>query len=142
MRPSRRLLHSERKARREPAATPSAWPRDRAAFLRSRPRSHVVDSGEILARYWVRVVTMIDLLPITMIDVSRGLQRALVPVASSLLSRTVVPACLLLAGNDNGPMISLGPSLITEHHSESSLNDFGREASPGETYWGRFIYLD
>jgi hypothetical protein len=39
----------------------------------------------------VRVVTIIDLLPITIIDVSRGLQRALVPVASSLLSRIVVP---------------------------------------------------
>ena len=37
------------------------------------------------------MVTIIDLLPITIIDVSRGLQRVLVPVASSLLSRIVVP---------------------------------------------------
>src|SRR5262245_59790439 len=40
---------------------------------------------------WVRVVAIIDLLPITIIDVSRGLQRAVVPVTSSLLSRIVVP---------------------------------------------------
>jgi len=39
----------------------------------------------------MRAVTIIDLLPTTIIDVSRGLQRAVVPVASSLLSRIVVP---------------------------------------------------
>jgi len=31
-------------------------------------------------------------------------------------------------------MISLRPSLITEHHSVSSLNDLAREASPCSTY--------
>ena len=31
-------------------------------------------------------------------------------------------------------MISLRPSLITEHHSESSLNDPAREASPCSRY--------
>jgi hypothetical protein len=39
----------------------------------------------------LRVVTIIDLPPITIIDASRGLQRAVVPVASSLRSRIVVP---------------------------------------------------
>jgi hypothetical protein len=39
----------------------------------------------------VSVITIVDLLPITIIDVSRGLQRAVVPVASSLLARIVVP---------------------------------------------------
>ena len=39
----------------------------------------------------MRVVTIIDLPPITIIDGSRGLQRAVAPVASSLLSRIVVP---------------------------------------------------
>jgi hypothetical protein len=39
----------------------------------------------------VRVVTIFDLLPITIIDVSRALQRAVVPVASSVLSRIIVP---------------------------------------------------
>src|SRR5262249_50248070 len=33
-------------------------------------------------------------------------------------------------GTGNGPMISLRPSLITEHHSVSSLNDLAREAWP------------
>src|SRR5208283_833712 len=31
-------------------------------------------------------------------------------------------------------MISLRPSLITEHHSVSSLNDLAREASPSSRY--------
>ena len=39
----------------------------------------------------MKVVTTIDLLPITIIHVSGGLQRAVAPVASSLLSRIVVP---------------------------------------------------
>ena len=39
----------------------------------------------------MRAVTIIDLLPITIVDVSRGLQRTVVPAASSLLSRIVVP---------------------------------------------------
>jgi hypothetical protein len=79
----------------------------------------------------VRVVTIIDLLPITIIDVSRGLQRAVVPVASPVLSRIVVPFPLVSGWrNRNGPMISLRPSLITAHHSVSSLNDLAREASP------------
>jgi hypothetical protein len=34
----------------------------------------------------------------------------------------------------NGPMISLRPSLITEDHSVSSLNDPAREASPCSRY--------
>src|SRR5271166_2560283 len=33
-------------------------------------------------------------------------------------------------GTGNGPMISLTPSLVTEQHSVSSLNDPTREASP------------
>src|ERR1700719_1199390 len=37
-------------------------------------------------------------------------------------------------GTGNGPMISLRPSLITEHHSVSSLNDPAREASPCSRY--------
>src|SRR5450432_3354027 len=37
-------------------------------------------------------------------------------------------------GTGNGPMISLRPSLITEHHSVSSLNDRAREASPCSRY--------
>jgi hypothetical protein len=39
----------------------------------------------------MRVVTKIDLPPITIIDVSRGPQRAAAPLASSLLSQFVVP---------------------------------------------------
>jgi hypothetical protein len=39
----------------------------------------------------VKVVTIIDLLPITIMDGSRSLQRAVVPVATSPLSRIVVP---------------------------------------------------
>ena len=79
----------------------------------------------------LRVVTIIDLLRITIIDVSRGLQRAVVPVASSRLSRIVVPFPLVSRWwNGDGPMISLRPSLITERHSVSNLNDLAREASP------------
>src|SRR5271166_3452494 len=37
-------------------------------------------------------------------------------------------------GTGNGPMISLRQSLITEHHSVSSLNDPAREASPCSRY--------
>jgi len=37
-------------------------------------------------------------------------------------------------GTGNGPMISLRPSLITEHHSVSSLSDPAREASPCSRY--------
>jgi hypothetical protein len=37
-------------------------------------------------------------------------------------------------GTGNGPMISLRPSLITEHHSVSSLGDPAREASPCSRY--------
>ncbi len=37
-------------------------------------------------------------------------------------------------GTGNGPMISLRPSLITEHHSVSSLKDLAREASPCSRY--------
>jgi hypothetical protein len=37
-------------------------------------------------------------------------------------------------GTGNGPMISLRPSLITEHHSVSSLNDLAREALPCSRY--------
>jgi hypothetical protein len=41
------------------------------------------------------VFTIIDLLPITITDASRGLQRAVVPVASPLLARIVVPLPLV-----------------------------------------------
>ena len=37
-------------------------------------------------------------------------------------------------GTGNGPMISLRPSLITAHHSVSSLSDPAREASPCSRY--------
>jgi len=37
-------------------------------------------------------------------------------------------------GTGNGPMISVRQSLITEHHSVSSLNDPAREASPCSRY--------
>jgi hypothetical protein len=37
-------------------------------------------------------------------------------------------------GTGNGPMNSLRPSLITEHHSVSSLNDPAREALPCSRY--------
>ena len=37
-------------------------------------------------------------------------------------------------GTGNGPMISLRPSLIMEHHCVSSLNDPAREASPCSRY--------
>jgi hypothetical protein len=37
-------------------------------------------------------------------------------------------------GTGNGPMISLRPSLITEHHSVPSLNDPAREALPCSRY--------
>jgi len=37
-------------------------------------------------------------------------------------------------GTGNGPMISLRPSLITEHHSVSSQSDPAREASPCSRY--------
>ena len=72
----------------------------------------------------LRVVTIIELLPITIIDGSRGLHTAEVPVASSLDSGLSFRSLLALGGGTgNAPLISLRPSLITEHHFVSTLND-------------------
>ncbi len=54
------------------------------------------EEAVVVAWLLVRVVTIIDLLPITIIDGSRGLHTAGVPVASSLSAsdRRSVPCCL------------------------------------------------
>jgi hypothetical protein len=81
------------------------------------------------------VVTTVDLPPITIIDVSCGLPRAVVPVASSYRSRIVGPFPRVSSRRSgNGPVLSLRPSLITDPHSVSSLNDLAREASPSSRY--------
>jgi hypothetical protein len=68
-----------------------------------------------------RVVTIIDLLPITVIDGSRGLHTAEVPVTSFLYSGLPFRSLFSLGGGTgNAPLISLRPSLITEHHFEST----------------------
>ncbi len=70
------------------------------------------------------MVTIIDRLPITIIDGSRGLHTAEVPVASSLDSGLSFRSLLSLdGGTGNAPWISLRPSLITAHHWVSTLND-------------------
>ena len=53
-----------------------------------------------------------DLLPITIIDVSRGLQRAVVPVASSLLSRIVVPFSLVSSWGNGERTDDLAQTLV------------------------------
>ena len=77
------------------------------------------------------MVTIIDLLPITIIDGSRGLHTAEVPVASSLDSGLSFRSLLSLGGGTgNAPLISLRPSLITEHHFVSTLNDLAPNLAP------------
>ena len=88
-------------------------------------------------RVTVRVVTIIDLLTITIIDGSRGLHTAEVPVASSLdsgLSFRSQPS--LGGGTGNAPLISLRPSLITEHHFVSTLNDLAPNLAPRSAQLG------
>jgi transposase-like protein len=79
----------------------------------------------------VRVVTIIDLLPITIIDERCGLHTAEVPVAPSLYFGFSFRSRLSLGGGTGkAPLISLRPSLITEHHFESTLNDLGPNHAP------------
>jgi hypothetical protein len=83
------------------------------------------------------VVTIIDLLPITIIDGSRGLPTAEVPVTSSLWSSSSFRSLLSLGGGTgNGPSISLRPSLFTEHHFVSNLNDLARDVALRSTELG------
>ncbi len=85
----------------------------------------------------VRVVTIIDLLPITIIDGSRGLHTAEVPVVSSLDSGLSFRSLLSLGGGTgNAPLISLRPSLITEHHLVSTLNDLAPNLAPRSAQLG------
>jgi hypothetical protein len=80
------------------------------------------------------VVTIIDLLPITIIDGSRGLHTAEVPAASSLYSGLSFRSPLSLGGGTgNAPLISLRPSLITDDHFVSTLNDLAQTShhAPG-----------
>ncbi len=78
----------------------------------------------------MRVVTIIDLLAITIIDGSGRLQTAGVPVASSLCSGLSFRSLLSLGGGTgNAPLISLRPPLITEHHFVSTLDDRAREVA-------------
>ena len=67
----------------------------------------------------------------TIIDGSRGLHTAEVPVASSLYSGLSFRSLLSLGGGTgNAPLISLRPSLITEHHFVSTLNDLAPNLAP------------
>jgi hypothetical protein len=85
----------------------------------------------------VRVVTIIDLLPIAIIDGSRGLHTAEVPVASSLYSELSFRSLLSLGGGTgNAPLISIRPSLITEHHLVPSLNDLAPKLAPRSAQLG------
>src|SRR5437763_908774 len=83
----------------------------------------------------VRAVAIIDVLPIMIIDVCRGPQRAVVPVASSLLSRIVVPFLLVSTWRNGERADDLAQTLVDQgHDSVSSLNDFVREALPCSRY--------
>jgi hypothetical protein len=85
----------------------------------------------------MRVVTTIDLLPIAMIDGSRGLHTAEVPVVSSFYSG--LPFHSLLSpggGTGNAPLISLRPSLVMEHHFVSTLNDLAPNLAPRSAQLG------
>jgi hypothetical protein len=78
----------------------------------------------------VRVVTIIDLLPTTIIDGSGHLHTVGVRVTSSLCSGLSFRSLLCLGGGTgNAPYISLRPPLITEHHFVSSLNDLARHVT-------------
>jgi hypothetical protein len=82
-------------------------------------------------RLHVRVVTIIDLLPITIIDGSRGLHTVGVPAASSPYSGlSFRPLLSLGGGTGNAPLISLRPSLIMDHHFVSTLNDLAPNLAP------------
>jgi hypothetical protein len=90
--------------------------------------------GASQGRLRLRVVTVIDLLPITIVDGSRGLHTAGVPVASSPWSCSSFRSQLSLGGGTgNGSSISLRPSLFTEHHFVSNLNDRARDVAPRST---------
>jgi hypothetical protein len=64
-------------------------------WFRGRVSVKLLKSGRIRIDYFdhshLRVVTITDLRPITVIDVGRCPQRTVVPVASSRLFRIVVP---------------------------------------------------
>jgi hypothetical protein len=60
----------------------------------------------------VRVVTILDLLPITIIDLSHGLQRAAVPLTSSLLSRIAVPFPLVFRRRNGERSDDLAQTLV------------------------------
>ena len=60
----------------------------------------------------MRVATRIDLISITIIDVSRGLQKTVVPVASSLLSWIVVPFPLVSRWRNAEPTDELVQTLV------------------------------
>ena len=88
-------------------------------------------------RQMVSVVTMIDLLPIAIIDGSRGLLTAEVPVASCLDYGLSFRSLLSLGGGTgNAPLISLRPSLITDHHLVSTLNDLAPNRAPRSAQLG------
>jgi hypothetical protein len=79
----------------------------------------------------MRVVTIIDLLPITIIDGSGRLHTGGIPVVSSLCSGLSFRSLFSLGGGTgNAPMISLRLPLITEHHFVSNLNDLARDVAP------------
>jgi hypothetical protein len=83
------------------------------------------------------VVTIIDLLPIMIIDGSRALHAAEVPVASSLDSGLSFRSLLSLGGGTgNAPLISLRPPLIKEHHVVSTLNDLASNHAPRSAQLG------
>lgn len=85
----------------------------------------------------MRVLAIIDNGPITIIDGSRGLNTAEVPVASSLYSGLSFRFLLSLGGGTgNAPLISLKPSLITEHHLVSTLNDLALNVAPRSAQLG------
>jgi hypothetical protein len=79
----------------------------------------------------LRVVTIIDLLPVKIIDGRRRLHTVGVLVASSLCSGLSYRSLFFLGGGtENAPLISLRPSLITEHQFASTLNDLAPDLAP------------
>ncbi len=60
----------------------------------------------------MRVATINDLFPITIIDVSVGLQRTVIAVASSLPSRIVVPFPLVSMWRKGERTVDLAQTLV------------------------------
>ncbi len=85
----------------------------------------------------MRVVTIIDLLQITIIVGNRGLHTTELPVASSVDSGLSFRSLLFLgAGTGNAPLTSLRPSLITEHHLVSTLSELAQNRAPRSAQLG------